>query len=350
MKDKKDKKPGKIRSWWEHRVLLDPKDWIQIEVTSRCNAACSYCPRTVYHKQWQNRSMSLETFKLLLPVLRKTKLAYLQGWGEPFLNRDFPEMVRLAGEAGCTVGVTTNGVLLNVALLEQLFDAGLDILAFSLAGTSPERNDQARSGAPFRKVLEKMDLVRQVKEKRGQNRPVVHIAYMLLRSGLDDLEGLPELMRDKGADQAVISVLDFEPGIELSREVLAPGSAQELQELEERFAGLRRKAADLGLTIHTPEFSALPQDGPVCAENVEHALFVSAEGEVSPCVYANVPVDGADFARQGVPEPYTRNVFGNISRQLLPVIWREKGYEAFRLGLSQGRPAEICRNCPKKRN
>jgi MoaA/NifB/PqqE/SkfB family radical SAM enzyme len=350
MMEKKYNKPGKIRSWWEHRVLLDPKDWIQIEVTSRCNAACSYCPRTVYHRQWNNRSMSLETFKLLIPVLRKTGLAYLQGWGEPFLNRDFPEMVRLAKEAGCTVGVTTNGVLLDAGLLEKIIDAGLDILAFSLAGTSPEHNDPARSGAPFKKVLEKMDLAGQVKERRGQSSPVVHIAYMLLRSGLDDLDGLPGLMRDKGVDQAVVSVLDFEPGVELSHEVLAPGSLQEIRELEERFAGLRQKAQDMGLTIHTPEFSALPQDGPVCAENVEHALFVSADGDVSPCVYANVPVTGADFARQGRPEPYTRNVFGNISRQLLPVIWREKGYEAFRLGLSQGRPAEICRNCPKKRN
>jgi hypothetical protein len=34
------------------------------------------------------------------------------------------------------VGTTTNGMLLDVAGCHRLMDAGLDILAFSLAGTT----------------------------------------------------------------------------------------------------------------------------------------------------------------------------------------------------------------------
>ncbi|WP_052507017.1 radical SAM protein [Desulfonatronovibrio magnus] len=350
MKNKKSKKPGKLRSWWEHKVLYDSKDWMQIEVTSRCNALCSYCPRTVYHKQWKDRSMPMETFKALLPALQKTDLAYLQGWGEPLLHKDFPEMVRLAKEAGCTVGVTTNGILLRESLLEKLIESGLDILAFSLAGTTAATNDPVRAGAPFEKVMEKLDLAKRIKEKGEHTRPVVHIAYMLLRSGLDDLEKLPELMHSKGVDQAVVSVLDFEPGVELSSEVLSPENENEIRELESIFSRLKEQAKEKGQTIHTPVFSSSVQDGLVCSENVEHALFVSAQGDVSPCVYANVPVDKADFARQGQPEPYSRNVFGNINNELLPVIWRCKGYTSFREGLKLGRPARICQNCPKRRS
>ncbi|WP_052812938.1 radical SAM protein [Desulfonatronum thioautotrophicum] len=346
---KRNSLAGRVRQWWEYKVLLEPKDWMQIEVTSKCNAACAYCPRTVYREHWHDRFMSLDTFRCLLPTLGKTKLAYLQGWGEPFLHPEFPTMVRLAKEAGCTVGVTTNGMLLTEKRLIQAMDAGLDILAFSLTGTTPEHNDPARAGAPFVKVLEKMDMVRRIKEERKATKPVVHIAYMLLRSGLDDLEGLPRLMADHGVEQAVVSVLDFEPGVELSEEVLAPQDEAVRHALEERFTAVREAGAALGVIIHTPSFAPKTDDDPVCAENVGHALFVSADGEISPCVYANVPVDQAEYARQGQPAPYSRVTFGNVNDELLPVLWRGKTYEQFREGLEKNRPATICRNCPKRK-
>ena len=49
-------------------------DWIQVEVTSHCNALCIYCPRTVFKESWQDQHLSLETFKRLKPVLRELAL------------------------------------------------------------------------------------------------------------------------------------------------------------------------------------------------------------------------------------------------------------------------------------
>lgn len=339
---------SKMRSWWEHKVLFEPKDWVQMEVTSACNAACVYCPRTVFRRAWQDRSMSLETFKRLLPALRKTSLAYLQGWGEPLLHPGLPDMIRLSKGAGCDVGITTNGMPLTKGLCTRLMDAGLDILAFSLAGTTPERNDAARPGTSLKKVLEKLAMVRRIKQERGSKTPSVHIAYMLLRSGMDDLEGLPRLMADHGVDQAVVSVLDFKPGPELSGEILAPRNQSERAELEARFLWLRASAEERSLTIHTPDFGLKIEGGSDCSENIGRSLFVSADGEVSPCVYANVPVDRAEYARQGEPASYRRVTFGNINREFLPVVWRKPEYARFRADLSQGRPPEICLGCPKR--
>ncbi len=339
---------AKMRSWWEYAVLFESKDWVQIEVTSKCNAACVYCPRTVYREYWHDRFMSMETFCRLLPVLRKTSLAYLQGWGEPLLHPDFSTIVRLAKQTGCTVGATTNGMLLTRKKFLRLMDAGLDVLAFSLAGTTPGHNDLARAGTTLSKVIEKMDLVRQVKAEYRSSTPAVHIAYMLLRSGLDELEGLPPLMARHGVKQAVVSVLDFEPGLELSNEVLAPHTVQERGELAERFARLRTAAEEQGVEIHTPSFGPKGQDEPACAENIGRALFVSADGSVSPCVYANVPVDQAKYARKGRVAPYSRATFGNVNEQLLPVVWRGKEYARFREALAKGRPPALCLSCPKR--
>lgn len=337
-----------MHSWWEHEVLFEPKDWIQVEVTSACNAACAYCPRTVYDRQWKNRYITLETFQKMLPAMSKTALVYLQGWGEPFLHPELSTMIRMAKKAKCTVGTTTNGMLLHAGRVREIVAAGLDILAISLAGTTPRRNDAARAGTSLVKVLEKLDLIHQIKQESGSKTPAVHLAYMLLRSGLEDLEDLPRLMAEHGVDQAVVSVLDFEPGLKLSGEVLAPRNDQERRDLEELFAKVSRRAAERGVTIHLPNFGPKGEDDPVCAENIQRALFVSADGEVSPCVYANVPVDQAEYARQGHAAPYHRVSHGNINVEILPKIWRNTEYAGFRERLVQGAPPEICLNCPKR--
>ena len=68
------------------RIDSPSLDWIQIELTSICNASCFYCPHTVYRDRWRHGSMNLETFKRVSASFRMVKLIYLQGWGEPFLN------------------------------------------------------------------------------------------------------------------------------------------------------------------------------------------------------------------------------------------------------------------------
>lgn len=290
----------------------------------------------------------MDTFKRVVPALSKTTLAYLQGWGEPLLHPNLAAMVGLAKAAGCTVGTTTNGMLLDGADCHRLMDAGLDILAFSLAGTTPASNDTARRGTRFTQVLEKLDMVRRIKEERQTATPAVHIAYMLLGSGLGDLPALPRLMADHGVEQAVVSVLDFEPGTELSHEVLAPKTVQEQKDLEALLNSVKSSAADLGLTIHTPDFNPEEISDQPCSENSARALFVAADGEISPCVYANLPVDQGVCVRQGQSVSYRRMTFGNVNDLMVPVIWRGEAYARFREDLAAGRPAPLCRNCPKR--
>lgn len=338
---------ARMQSWWEH-AIFESKDWIQVEITSACNAACTYCPRTVYRRNWRDRSMSLKMFQRLLPTLRKTSLAYLQGWGEPFLHPDFSAMVHLAKQAGCSVGVTSNGMLLTEERIRRVTEAGLDILAFSLAGTTPAVNDATRVGTSLEKVLEKIGMVQKIKAQLRSSTPAVHIAYMLLRSGLQDLEGLPRLMAEHGVGQAVVSVLDFEPSLEWSEEVLTMRTHQERHALENLFSKVREQGARLGSTIHVPRSGPKKKDDPVCLENALRSMFVSADGQVSPCVYANVPVDRVEYAQQGLIMPYHQVTFGNISENILPRIWHNPEYVQFRKQLAQGDPPTICRNCAKR--
>lgn len=104
------------------------RDIHQIEVTSRCNLKCHYCPQ--YPKLPRAKEdMKWETFEAALSLVSfycrqgtQTELS-LTGIGESLLHERFPEMVARSRE---TIGpnrrltVTTNGLLLDDAMCSLL--------------------------------------------------------------------------------------------------------------------------------------------------------------------------------------------------------------------------------------
>ena len=338
-------RPGTFRTVLEHQLLFSPKDWIQIEVTSRCNAGCTYCPRTVFKDFWQDRTLSMELFERIAPAFRRTGLVYLQGWGEPFLHPEVLTMARIAKNAGCSIGTTTNGMLLKDRLIEQVVGCGLDVLAFSLAGTTSASNDRHRPGTQLEKVLEAIRQVQKIKKNRGTTLPAVHVAYMLLRSGIGELADLPSLLADAGVEQVVVSALDYVPSDALSGEVLTTADLDG-SEIELLFERVRAEGERLGIGIHTP--SARPGHIPgSCSENIQKALFVSADGTVSPCTLTNIPVAEGNAGCTEQERPYHRTVFGTVRESSLPAIWRSREYARFRRAHAQGVPPRGCRDCPK---
>ena len=95
-------------------------DWVQVEVTTHCEASCIYCPHTLFRSQWKGKHMSVGLFCQLVPYLRYTELVYLQGWGEPLLNNDIFEMIGICKRRGKRVGFSTNGMLLTEDIVRQL--------------------------------------------------------------------------------------------------------------------------------------------------------------------------------------------------------------------------------------
>ncbi|MCL6446629.1 MAG: radical SAM protein [Armatimonadetes bacterium] len=321
-------------------------DWLQVEVTSYCNAACVYCPHTIYRDNWLNRHLPLDTFQKLRPAFRKAGLVHLQGWGEPLLHPDFFTMVSLARQAGCRVGTATNGKLVDASVAARLVAGGLDFVAFSLAGTTAEKNDFFRRGTRLEKVLEAIRFLQKAKEEAGAARPAVHIAYLLLRSGIDELPQLPDLLEGYGIDQVVITTLDFVSSPALVEESLFLTERTAAEELLSSLQEVAARGKERGLSIYY-QLSVPGQRKQVCSENVQRALFISADGLVSPCVFANVPVARATFLVRGAVRRYGRMTFGNVHDHDLFRIWRQKDYVNFRRSFSTGRLTAFCRECPK---
>ncbi len=330
---------------WLWRKLSPSLDWIQVEVTSHCNATCTYCPRTVYRHAWLSRQLPLETFERLAPALRRTRLVFLQGWGEPFLHPELLTMMSMAKGLGCKVGTTTNGTLLDTQTMYRLVQTGVDVVAFSLAGVD-ERNDAIRKGTSFAKVLDTIRALHKVKEALRKPLPEIHVAYILLRSGLSDVARLPRVLAGSGVSEVVISTLDFVACQELQAETIMPATAREYAELETQLDAVRDEGQRCGLRIHY-QLRRPGERRPTCTENVQRALFISADGAVSGCVFANLPVsrqvDMGGDARRG----YQRVVYGNVHDAALASIWRQRAYRDFRRAFDGGQLPVLCEGCPK---
>ena len=222
---------------------------------------------------------------------------------------------------------------------------GLDIIAFSLAGTG-ERNDAIRKGTSLKKVLEAIQALNRAKEEMGRLTPEIHVAYMLFRSGMNELEALPSLLEGLGVSQVVVSTLDFVATEELREEGVILVTQEEFEKTRLVLDQLVEAGREKGLSVHYHLVSPAKRRE-VCTENVQRALCISSDGAVTPCMYRNLRVSGTYYDLQGNRVSCDRMVFGNIHEKNVKDIWKQKSYKAFRRSFRKGELAPTCQKCPK---
>lgn len=366
-----------------------PLDCVQIEVTSHCPGRCTYCPHTTMAATWQNRHLDARVMAALWPLLRRTNRAHLQGWGEPLLHPRFADFVKFAARAGCQVSSTTCGLVMNDALADRLAklgsnagEPGLDALAFSLAGTS-ESGNAVRAGVSLAKVREAIAMLNAAKKRLGQGQGEglqLHLAYLLLADRIGEAAGLPELMAELDVPVAVVSTLDYLAEPTQAGLAIGPNDLDTIAAARQVLEKAAAKAGEAGRSI----FYALPRKRDTdpdkasqgmpggCRENVASSLHVSANGQISPCVYCNVP-DGVENPRrlvfgeiicerqdlQGLTDKAEKadksgqiskiNKGENVSKAPDPwQIWKSAEFVRFRQDLVAGKPAPACIDCPKR--
>ena len=322
-------------------------DWAQVEVTTHCNGSCIYCPHTIMGNQWKSRHMPIDLFHELIPFLKHTDLVYLQGWGEPLLNKDFFDMVRICKARGRRVGFTTNGTLLTEDTIRTLVELQVDIMGISLAGATAKTHNRIRKGTDFNKIVFSLERLRAIKAEKRSSAPAVHLAYLMLRSNFDELKEILPLAKRVGAKEIIASNLTLlvDPG--LSGEAIFNDTAGgyhyriTLDEIRRR-AGREKIVFD----YHGP---GLDDASPRCRENVHRACVINVEGEVVPCVLTN-PVLPPYYTFKGQSIPLPKISFGNIRNESLTRIWNKREYRRFRALFDPGttkRPEQIISEMPE---
>lgn len=113
---------------------------LDVELTNRCNALCSFCPRAATPEQG---FMTFETFKQVVARARELETPpslTLTGQGESTLHTQLVEFVQHASSEGLEVQMTTNANLLDKEMSRRLLDAGLNSITFSVSDFGDDYN------------------------------------------------------------------------------------------------------------------------------------------------------------------------------------------------------------------
>ena len=82
---------------------------VYLEITNVCNLSCSFCPKT----KRKYKFLDIKSYKNILKSLKPyTEYIYFHLMGEPLLNPNLEDFLKLAYEEGFKVNITTNGTLL----------------------------------------------------------------------------------------------------------------------------------------------------------------------------------------------------------------------------------------------
>ncbi len=306
----------------------------QIELTTRCPLKCRMCIREGCDG-WRNADMEFENFKKLIPYFKAVDTVVLEGWGESLLYKDLIDAIRLIKREGSNVGFVTSGKGLDRIYNSELIDAGVDFIGFSFGGATSMTHNSLRINSDFESLLNNIKDFVRVKAEKRLKKPRLHIIYLMLKENISEVPSLINLAKGIGIDEIVLTNLIHitNEWQDRQRVFICEGETQfplrTPYSIKEILNEAEIKARKLKIKLRQPSLSH--EDIAVCEENPLRNLYISVDGEVSPCVYLYPPLP-SPFKRIFCSSEFwiDKVSFGNIFKESLHKIWDSMGYRRFR--------------------
>ncbi len=114
-------------------VITLPLKRIHIELTNICNFDCTFCPKFKMERPYGFMEASLA--KKAIDEIAEKRLAEkitFHVMGEPFMHKEFFDILHHAKKRGLPVGITNNGTYLNEEIAEKVVEAGVEQVNISL--------------------------------------------------------------------------------------------------------------------------------------------------------------------------------------------------------------------------
>jgi MoaA/NifB/PqqE/SkfB family radical SAM enzyme len=302
----------------------------QVELTTRCPLRCRMCIRQGLDG-WQGQDMPIEEFRRMSPYFRYVDNLVLEGWGEPLLYPHLLDAIHLVKSNGARAGFVTSGKGLTRDYSAALVGAGLDFIGFSLAGATAETHNPIRVHSDYVQLLQAIEDMVAIKRDHKLSGPHLHIVYLMIRDNLQEIPLLLETAKQIGIlDVVLINLIHVTTDWQDQQKVFTceANKDEPIMEAVETLAG--------GLGIRLRRAALAPQEVAICAENPLDNVYISVNGEVSPCVYLYPPT-ASSFHRIfcGSRHAQDKVSFGNLFETPLEEIWNTTEYAGFRQSFKQ---------------
>lgn len=172
-------------------------DSVTIEVNYDCNFRCPSC--ALWTKEFKQsrmgdrKKLSLAEIEEIISRLGTLGVKHIHiGGGEPFVRKDFLEIVKCIKSHGMETSVFTNGYLINETVARRIVASGLDRLSVSIDGPNAGINDKARGvkGAFDHAVTAIKNLMAQ----QGELGAITPELAMHCTVGAGNFSGIPDMV------------------------------------------------------------------------------------------------------------------------------------------------------------
>ncbi len=297
------------------------------ECTLTCNAHCKHCGSSAEKKKYAGELTTQEAkdaFKQIAEDYDASKILINVTGGEPLTREDLCEVMEYAtNELGFHWGMTTNGMLLDEKMIENLRKANMETISISIDGLQ-ETHDEFR-GTPGGYDL----IMKNIKNLREAGF-VKHIQVTTVfnKSNIDQLEDLYKVMLDLKLDSWRLVSMDPIGRAKENDELLLNGA--EIKSILQFIK--KRNGKKLRLDYGCPGFLGLEYEG------VARPYMFNCRTGIN---VASILYNGDLFVCPNVPR-IKRFIQGNVRTDRFKDAWENK-YQEFRK--KDRTKSEKCANC-----
>ncbi len=286
---------------------------ISFEPTTSCNLRCPECPSGLREFSRPTGMLNADFFKETIDQIHKDLLYLIMYFqGEPYLNKQFFEMVEYARKKKIYTATSTNAHYLNDENARKTVESGLDRLIISIDGTTQDVYSSYRRGGKLEKVLEGARNIVKWKKELKSRTPFVFFQFLVVKPNEHQLEDVKKLAREIGVDQVrfkTAQVYDYEN----DPNRLIPTIDKYSRYRQDNKGAMKIKSAQQNHCWR------------LWSGNV-----ITWDGKVVPCCFDK------DAMHQ----------LGNLQMESFEGIWQNANYRQFRAELMKSRTnIDICANC-----
>lgn len=307
-----------VSSYYLTRLIKRPIQWgqpfsISFEPTTSCNLRCPECPSGLRQFTRAKGMLDNKFFKQTIDEIHKD-LMYLIFYfqGEPYLNKNFLEMVAYAHSKKIYTATSTNAHYLTDEMAKKTVESGLDRLIISIDGTTQEVYQQYRRGGRLDRVIAGAENIVKWKKKLKSKTPFVFFQFLVVKPNEHQIEDVKRLAKEVGVDEVrfkTAQIYDYEN----DPNNLIPENEKYSRYYKDKKGNTRPKNK---LENH--------------CWKLWQGNVITWDGKVVPCCFDK------DATHQ----------LGDLQHQSMKEIWQNDAYKDFRSKLTKSRKnIDICANC-----
>jgi radical SAM protein with 4Fe4S-binding SPASM domain len=204
-----------VSSFTVSKFLKKPVVWgmpisYSVESTNHCNLKCPECPSGLGTLTRPLGLLKPDDFKKIVDEVKNTGF-YIQLFfqGEPFLNKQLPEMIHYAQENKIYISISTNGHFINAENVDDVLKNAPDKLIYSVDGLDEESYQNYRIGGTFKQADEGLRILVSRRKELKLKKPFVEFQCIVMKQNEHLIEDVKKYAKEVGVDKVVFKTMQI---------------------------------------------------------------------------------------------------------------------------------------------